>query len=93
SDFAATVQGGLARVHPATNRGVKQAGFRVLVGAFMPAVLVEVGFGTNRSDSAYMTSDRGQRDLASAIADATMSYLARYLQKRGVGNASGASER
>lgn len=93
SDFAATVQSSLGRVHPAPSRGVKQAGFRVLVGAFMPAVLVEIGFGTNRSDSAYMTSERGQKDLATAIADATMNYLARYVGRRGAGSTSNGSGR
>ena len=86
SDLAAMVQRGLGRVHPAPSRGVKQAGFRVLVGAFMPAVLVELGFGSNPGDSAYMTSARGQRDLATAIADATMAYLARYGERRAVGS-------
>ena len=93
SNLASTVQEGLRRVHPAPSRGVKQAGFRVLIGAFMPAILVEVGFGTNRSDSAYMTSERGQRDLSSAIADATMNYLARYGGRRGTGSTSGAGGR
>lgn len=88
SDFAATVQNALGRVHPAPSRGVKQAGFRVLVGAFMPAILVEIGFGTNVRDSAYMTSERGQRDLATSIADATMNYMARYVGRRGAGNTS-----
>lgn len=85
SDLAAMVQRSLGRVHPAPSRGVKQAGFRVLVGAFMPAILVEMGFGSNAGDSAYMTSERGQRDLATSIADATMAYLARYGERRAVG--------
>ena len=34
---------------------MKQAGFRVLVTAFMPAVLVEIGFGTNPAEAAYLT--------------------------------------
>ncbi len=93
SDFAATVQTAIGRVHPAPSRGVKQAGFRVLVGAFMPAILVEIGFGTNRSDSAYMTSERGQKDLANAIADATMNYLARYVGRRGTGSMSNGGAR
>ena len=42
-------------MHPGPSRGVKQAGFRVLVTAFMPAVLVEIGFGTNAGEAAYMT--------------------------------------
>lgn len=87
SDLAETVQGALKGVHPGTDRGVKQAGFVVLVGAFMPSVLVEIGFGTNPAESAYLSSAAGQKQLAGAIADATMSYLARYATRRTAGGA------
>jgi N-acetylmuramoyl-L-alanine amidase len=60
---------------------VKQAGFRVLVTAFMPAVLVEIGFGTNRDEAAYMTSPDKQAELAETIADAVARYLAEYERK------------
>ena len=43
------------------SRGVKQAGFYVLVGASMPSVLIETGFLTNRSDESYLKSKKGQR--------------------------------
>jgi N-acetylmuramoyl-L-alanine amidase len=82
SELAATVQTALARVHPGTNRGVKQAGFRVLVTSFMPSVLVELGFGTNPSEAAYLASARGQGALAEAIAGAALEYLAVYDQRR-----------
>jgi len=82
SELAATVQRALRTVHPGTDRGVKQAGFVVLVGAFMPSVLVEVGFGTNAAEAAYLSSAAGQRSLASAIANATMEYLTAYVGRR-----------
>ncbi len=85
SDFAETVQRSLKAVHPGTDRGVKQAGFVVLVGAFMPSVLVEIGFGTNAAEAAYISSASGQRQLAGAIADATMAYLAKYGGRRSPG--------
>jgi N-acetylmuramoyl-L-alanine amidase len=81
NDLAEIIQGSLRRVHPGPSRGVKQAGFRVLVTAYMPAVLVEIGFGTNGSDAAFMSSASGQRTLANAIADAAAEYLGRYEQR------------
>jgi N-acetylmuramoyl-L-alanine amidase len=62
---------------------VKQAGFAVLVAAHMPAVLVEVGFGTNAAEAAWLNSARGQQQLAGAIARATEEYLADYARRGG----------
>src|SRR5690606_196753 len=49
-ELAAAVQDHLSRIHPGPNRGVKQAAFRVLVTAFMPSVLIALGFGTNAAE-------------------------------------------
>lgn len=78
SELASIVQRRLARSHPGPSRGVRQAGFRVLVSAFMPAVLVEIGFGSNPADAAWMSSPKGQRAIAEAVADAAVEYLRRY---------------
>jgi N-acetylmuramoyl-L-alanine amidase len=82
-ELAAAVQFGLSRVHPGPSRGVKQAGFVVLTTAFMPAVLVEIGFGTNAAEARYLASPTRQREIAEAIADATMSYLEGYERRLG----------
>ena len=63
NELAELIQRRLGRVHPGPSRGVKQAGFRVLVTAFMPAVLVEIGFGTNAAEASYM-SDPSQHGRA-----------------------------
>lgn len=84
-DLAVSVQRGLRSVHPGPDRGVKQANFAVLRGAFMPAALVELGFGTNRADAAYMCSGTGQRQMASAIAAGAIEYLTSYEQRVGGG--------
>lgn len=91
SELAELVQEHLATMHPGPNRGVKQAGFRVLVTAFMPAVLVEIGFGTNAAEAAYLNDRRRQTAIATAIADAAAEYLRRY--ERRVGGGSGRDDR
>lgn len=52
---------------PLPSRGVKQAGFFVLVGASMPGVLVEAGFLSNKKDADYLNSAAGQQKVAESI--------------------------
>lgn len=65
------------RVHR-KSRGVKQAGLIVLWSASMPAVLVELGFLSNRSEARFMASEQGRIYLASAIFRAVRAYKAEY---------------
>ena len=51
-------------------RGVKQAPFLVLYGTTMPSVLTEIGFISNKEEEVYLSSDKGQRELANAILNA-----------------------
>jgi N-acetylmuramoyl-L-alanine amidase len=78
NELAELIQRKLGRIHPGPSRGVKQAGFRVLVTAFMPAVLVEIGFGSNSEEAAYMTDAARMDELSAAIGDAVLEYLKRY---------------
>ncbi len=59
-------------------RGVKQAGFYVLVGASMPSVLVETGFISNRQDEAYLKSKKGRREIAKTIFNSIVEYREFY---------------
>ncbi len=88
SELAALIQTRLGKMHPGPSRGVKQAGFRVLVTAYMPAVLVEIGFGTNPREAQYISDPDCQEALANAIADAATEYLDRY-ERRVAGPRSG----
>ena len=56
------------------NRKVKQAGFIVLHQTFMPSVLVETGFLTNKNEGSYLNSTKGQNEMGTAIANAILSY-------------------
>jgi N-acetylmuramoyl-L-alanine amidase len=75
NDLAEVIQDRLATFHPGPNRGVKQAGFRVLVGAFMPAVLVEMAFLSNPAEAALLKDAAFQRKIASALAVAVDQYF------------------
>lgn len=52
------------------SRGVRQDGFWVLSQSAMPSILTEIGFISNPSDAAYLSSDDGQRETAQALARA-----------------------
>lgn len=56
------------------DRKVKQAGFIVLHQTFMPSVLIETGFLTNKNEGSYLNSSRGQLEMGKAIADAILAY-------------------
>ena len=60
------------------SRGVKQAGFYVLVGASMPSVLIETGFITNNNDAIFLKSSSGQQKLAESIFSAIKTYRDYY---------------
>jgi len=49
------------------NRGVKQAPFRVLMGADMPAILIEIGFITNPKEEELLNDDNYQLMLSNSI--------------------------
>lgn len=83
SDLALTIQNGLIDVHPGPNRGVQQANFSVLRGSYMPAVLVEIGFGSNQSEATYLSDQDNQRALARNIAQSVLDYLAHYESRVG----------
>lgn len=60
------------------SRGIKQAGFYVLVGAAMPSVLIESGFISNRNDAKFVNSSKGQNEIAQAIYNAILKYKNYY---------------
>jgi len=60
------------------NRGVKQAGFHVLVGATMPNVLVEVGFLSNKTEAANLQKSYYKRNIAESIYNAIADFKLKY---------------
>jgi N-acetylmuramoyl-L-alanine amidase len=74
SKLAQNIQQEMNRITGVQNRGVKQAPFRVLIGATMPAALVEVAFITNAEEEAKINSD----DFQSKVVDALTTAVERY---------------
>jgi N-acetylmuramoyl-L-alanine amidase len=61
-----------------SSRGVKQAGFYVLVGASMPSVLIESGFLSNRNDAKYLSSSSDQQKFVEYVFDGIKKYRESY---------------
>ncbi len=73
-ELAKLVQNNFVKKLKRKDRKVKQAAFIVLHQTFMPSVLVELGFLSNRNEGAYLNSDKGQREMGIAIANAVLTY-------------------
>ena len=85
NDLAETIQQGMGTFHPGPSRGVQQANFAVLRGSYMPAVLVEIGFGTNRDEAEFLSEYTSQREIATSIARSVLDYLSHYEARVGGG--------
>ena len=66
-DLCVNLQNNLVEVTESKNRGVKQADFYVLRGAFMPAVLIETGFISNKFEERSLVRPKYQQDIANAL--------------------------
>jgi N-acetylmuramoyl-L-alanine amidase len=75
NDFAEVIQRELAAFHPGPGRGVKQAGFRVLVGAVMPAVLVEIAFISNSTEAGLLGTAAFQDKIAWGLSRSITSFF------------------
>jgi N-acetylmuramoyl-L-alanine amidase len=74
AEFAKVVEAALRGKLPASPRGVQAAPLRVLVGANMPAVLVEMGFLTNAQEERALAGDARQTDIVQALFDAVVTF-------------------
>jgi N-acetylmuramoyl-L-alanine amidase len=74
SRLAETVLDTMTQSLKIPNRGVKQAGFYVLGGAAMPAILVEIGFVTNPKEEKRLKETRYRDEIARAIVSGLADY-------------------
>jgi N-acetylmuramoyl-L-alanine amidase len=84
SRFAQAIQEEMNRATGVQNRGVKQAPFKVLVGATMPAALVEVAFITNPEEESKLKTDAFQKLMVDALTTAIERYKTDYETRIGV---------
>jgi N-acetylmuramoyl-L-alanine amidase len=77
--LAQTVEASLRQRVPMSARAIQQAPFRVLVGANMPAVLVEMGFITNPAQEKQLQSD----DFQNLIVQALVESITRFRDTHG----------
>ena len=84
--LARAVEAALRERVPMSARAIQQAPFRVLVGANMPAVLVEMGFITNATQEKQLQSEEFQGLLVQGLVDA----VTRFRDARGAAQPGGA---
>lgn len=72
--LASLVQNNFVNKLKRKDRSVKQAGFIVLHQSYMPSVLIETGFLTNKKEGSYLDSSKGQKEMAVAISEAILAY-------------------
>jgi N-acetylmuramoyl-L-alanine amidase len=77
SELAEAIQEELNGVSGTESRGIKQAPFRVLVGATMPAVLIETAFISNPDEEKKLASPEFQQNVADAVSRAVVRFFAR----------------
>jgi N-acetylmuramoyl-L-alanine amidase len=72
--FARLVEAQMRAVGPMHPRPLEAAPLRVLVGANMPAVLVELGYLSNAADETRLLAPDAQARLAQALVDAIVRF-------------------
>ncbi|MFD1294588.1 N-acetylmuramoyl-L-alanine amidase [Lutibacter holmesii] len=72
--LASMLQDGFSSDLKRKDRGVKQAGFVVLHQTYMPSVLIETGFITNKAEGTFLGSSAGQKKFSKSIYDGIMRY-------------------
>lgn len=79
SELAYSIQKGLSKnINVFSSRGVKKADFFVLRGVLMPAVLIEIGFITNKKEAGYLKRDGHAEAIAEGIADGVEKFIKEY---------------
>ena len=73
-DLASKIETNFVSSNKRYSRGVKQAPLWVLDASYMPGVLIELGFLSNKAENNYLSSENGKNEMAQAIAKAIVNY-------------------
>ncbi len=78
ADLAAMIEQNITKHTKIESRGVDQAGFFVLNKAFMPSVLVESAFISNKQDEKLLKDSKTHKEIAKSIASAIVQFKQKY---------------
>jgi N-acetylmuramoyl-L-alanine amidase len=73
--LAQTIMGNLQKIFPRKGRGLRGVPIPVLEGLALPAVVVELGFSTNKEDRAILIDDKGCRAIAQALSRSVKEFF------------------
>jgi len=79
-DLAGMIEKEMRKKISSPSRGVKQAGFYVLVGASMPHAYLEAGFISNRREEKNLKSSKYQQKIAEAVYESVRKFKRKYEQ-------------
>lgn len=79
--LAESIQKELNSLLRTSNRGIKQAPFKVLAGVACPAVLVEVAFISNPKEERRLQTEWFQNNIAQAVYRGLVNYIQHYSQE------------
>lgn len=72
--LAGLIQNNMVNNLKRRDRSVKQDVFWVLHHSYMPSVLVELGFLTNKKEGPYINSKKGRKEMAREVANGIITY-------------------
>jgi N-acetylmuramoyl-L-alanine amidase len=80
-DLCSFIQSEMGRLDELPEKGIRQANFAVLRGAFMPAALIETAYISNPNDESLLRNRKFRERLAEAIAGGILQYINQYHKK------------
>ena len=78
ADLAAIIEQNIQEYTKINSRGIDQAGFFVLNKTYMPSVLIESAFISNKDDEKLLKSDKTHKDIARAITESVVQFKQKY---------------